>query len=115
MRLFLWVLVLAGLLAGAAWLTRPGIAAFDAHLRARIEQAVAQKDIGADDDPLATIALVGCKLRPSDCFDVIRGGFDVRLEDRAFYSRFQIEGFGNEASCSGAFTKIWCDERLFGG
>lgn len=115
MRPFLWLLVLVGLAAGAAWITRPGVDAFDALLRAEIERNIARKDVGASDDPIATIALVGCKLRPSDCFDVIRSGMEVRVEDRTFYSRFQIRGFGNEAACTGAFTKIWCDKGLFDG
>ena len=113
MRRFLWLLVLVGLVAGAAWVTRPGISAFDALLRAEIERNIAKKDIGSSDDPIATIALVGCKLRPSDCFDVIRGSLDVTVEDRTFYSRFQVKGFGNDTACTGAFTKVWCDKGLF--
>ena len=115
MRLVSWLLVLSAVLAVGAWLTRPGIAAFDALLRAEIEQSIAKKDVGASDDPFATIALLGCKLRPSDCFDVIRSGLDVTVEDRTVYSRFRIKGFGNETTCTGAFTKLWCDDGLFGG
>lgn len=115
MRVFLWLLILVALAAGVAWVTRPGIDAFDALLRDEIERNIAEKDVGASDDPFATIALVGCKLRPSDCFDVVRSGLNVTVEDRTLYSRFHIKGFGNEAACTGAFTMIRCDEGLFGG
>lgn len=113
MHPFLWLVVFVGLVAGAAWATRPGVGDFDALLRAEIERNIAKKDVGGSDDPIATIALVGCKLRPTDCFDVIRSGLDVRVDDRTFYTRFEIKGFGREAICTGAFTKFWCDKELF--
>ncbi|MDW4551326.1 hypothetical protein R5H32_18370 [Defluviimonas sp. D31] len=114
MRLILWLPALAGIAAGAAWLTRPGSEAFDAHLRAGIEHRIATTDIGSEGDPVATIALVGCKLRPSDCFNLLRQSLDVTIEDRALYTRFHVKGLNHTASCTGAFTRIWCREDPLG-
>ncbi|MCW3783357.1 hypothetical protein [Defluviimonas salinarum] len=114
MRLILWLPVLAGIAAGAAWLTRPGSDAFDAHLRAAIERRIATTDVGTGDDPVATIALVGCKLRPSDCFTLLRQSLDVTIEDRVLYTRFHVKGLNHAATCTGAFTRIWCREDPLG-
>ncbi|MEZ5777860.1 MAG: hypothetical protein R3E44_05815 [Paracoccaceae bacterium] len=108
MRVILWVVVLALLVAVIAWLTRPDIRDFDATLKTQVESLVAKTDVGDDGDPVATLALVGCKLRPTDCFDVIRETLDVQMEDRGLYTRFMVKGLGRETTCTGAFTKIWC-------
>jgi hypothetical protein len=95
--MFKWIALLLAVGAGAAWLTKPGESAFDDMLRARLEQQVASADIGTQDDPIAAIALVACKLRPS-------------VEDRVLFTRIRAEGFGKRTLCTGAFTNLWCHE-----
>ena len=112
MRLILWAILLAAVLAVAAWLTRPGIAAFDALLRETIQIRIATTDVDAGGGALETVALVGCKLKPSACFDLIRQSLDVVVEDRTVFTRFSVKGFDRETTCTGAFTKIWCAEPL---
>ena len=63
-------------------------------------------------DALATVALIGCKLKPSTCFEVVRQSIEVTEEDRTLFTRFQVTGFGRETTCSGAFTNIWCEGDL---
>jgi len=108
--MFKWIALILAMGAGAAWLTKPGESAFDDMLRARLEQQVASADIGTQDDPIAAIALVACKLRPSDCFRLVRDGLDVSVEDRVLFTRIRAEGFGKRTLCTGAFTKLWCHE-----
>lgn len=108
MRIVLWGIVLLGIGATAAWLTRPKMDSFDALLKNAIENRIATTDIGAQSDAISTIALVGCKLRPSDCFDLIRNSIEVRMEDRTFYTRFTVTGFGRDATCTGIYTKLIC-------
>lgn len=111
MRIIVALLAIAAILALAAWATRPGEAEFDALLKAAIEQKIATTDVGASgDDALGTIALVGCKLRPTDCVKLIRDSLDVTVEKRAFTTRYKISGLNREATCTGAFTKIWCEK-----
>ena len=43
--MFKWVILLIVLAAGAAWLTKPGVAAFDDMLRARLEHQIATEDV----------------------------------------------------------------------
>lgn len=112
MRLMLWAILLAILLAVAAWFTRPGLAEFDALLRAAIQTRIATTDIDAGGGALETVALVGCKLKPSACFDLIRQSLDVVADDRTFFTRFSVKGLDRETTCTGAFTKIWCARPL---
>lgn len=111
MRVIVAILAVLAILAGAAWATRPGEAEFDALLRQAIEEKIAKTDVGASgDDALGTIALVGCKLRPSDCVRLIRESLDVTVEKGAFTTRYKVLGLKRDATCTGAFTKIWCEK-----
>ncbi|MBC7141581.1 MAG: hypothetical protein H5U18_05430 [Rhodobacteraceae bacterium] len=112
MRLILWAILLAILLAVAAWFTRPGLADFDTLLRETIQTRIATTDVDGGGDALETVALVGCKLKPSACFDLIRQSLDVVAEDRTLFTRFSVKGFDRETTCTGAFTKIWCERPL---
>lgn len=111
MRIFVIVLALLALIALAAWATRPGEPEFDALLKQAIEQKIATTDVGASgDDALGTIALVGCKLRPSDCVKLIRDSLDVTVVKHALYTSYSLKGLRREATCTGAFTKVWCEK-----
>ncbi|WP_413875569.1 hypothetical protein [Albidovulum sp.] len=112
MRLILWAILFALLLGVVAWLTRPGLGALDAMLREAIETKIATTDVDAGGDALATVALIGCKLKPSTCFKAVRESLEVVAEDRTLFTRFAVKGFGREVTCTGAFTKIWCDRPL---
>jgi len=112
MRLILWAILLAVLLGVAAWLTRPGLPEFDSMLRDAIQTKIATTDVDAGGDALSTIALIGCKLKPSGCFNVIRQSLDVVEEDRTLFTRFHVKGLDRETTCTGAFTRIWCARPL---
>ncbi|OYX44137.1 MAG: hypothetical protein B7Z02_07095 [Rhodobacterales bacterium 32-67-9] len=112
MRLIMWAIVLAALLAAAAWATRPGLAEFDALLRGAIQTRIATTDVDAGGGALETVALVGCKLKPSACFDLIRQSLDVAEENLTLYTRFHVKGLDRETTCTGAFTRIWCARPL---
>ena len=112
MRLIGLLAVLALVLAGAAYATRPGLADFDALLKSQIEAKIATTDVGASDDALGTVALIGCKLRPTDCVSLIRQSLDVVEEQHVLYSRFHITASKRDLTCTGAFTKIWCSRPI---
>ena len=115
MRLMVAILAVLAILAGAAMATRPGEGDFDAMLKQAVEHKIATTDISAEsDDPIATIALVGCKLRPSDCVKLLRETLDVTVEKHAFFTRFTVRGLSRETTCTGAFTKIWCERPVMG-
>lgn len=112
MRLVLSALLLAALLGLAAWFTRPGLPEFDAMLRGAIQTKIATTDVDAGGDALATVALIGCKLKPTGCFEIIRQSLDVVEEDRTFFTRFQVKVLNRQTTCTGAFTKIWCERPV---
>ena len=111
MRKLFSLIVLLGFGALLAIATRPGPEAFDRMLRARLAEKVATTDIDAEGDAVATLALIGCKLRPSDCFDTVRALLDVRFEEGLFLTRAEVRGLA-EASCTGAFTRFWCSKDV---
>ena len=108
--MFKWVILLIVLATGTAWLTKPGVAAFDDMLRARLEHQIATEDVGSQEDPVAAIALVACKLRPSGCFKLVREGLEVTVDDRVLYTQIRADGFGTRTVCTGAFTRLWWRE-----
>lgn len=112
MRLILFVVVLAALVAAAAMATRPGRAEFDAMLDAAIRHRVATTDIDASGEALPTLALAACKLRPSDCVRILRDTLDVRFDQGLFVTRATVEGLGRTTTCTGAFTRFVCDRPL---
>ncbi len=113
MRLLLSLIVLLAILGIAAFATRPGPAEFDATLEAAIRDRVANTDVGeGSGDPFAQIALVGCKLRPSDCIRLVRDSLDVTFEDRLFTTRVTVEGLNRTATCTGAFGRFFCKDLL---
>ena len=115
MRLFIGFLVVLVIVAGVAMLTRPGEAAFDAMLKEAVQQKIATTDIGSQgDDAIGTVALIGCKLRPTDCVNLLRDALDVTVKDQALYTSFTVKGLNRETTCTGAFTKIWCRRPVMG-
>lgn len=111
MRLVTFAAALALIAALAAWATRPGPEEFDAMLKAAIADKIASTDIDASGDAIATLALVGCKLRPSDCFQAVRATLDVHFEKRLFTTLAQVRGL-KEATCTGVFTRFYCREDI---
>lgn len=111
MRRILVLLVLAvGILGLAAHLTRPGEAQLSVLIDAAVRERVANTDIDASGDPVATMALAACKLRPSDCSDLVRQALEVRLERRAFTTRAVIKGLGRQTHCIGVFGRFFCEK-----
>ena len=108
MRLIRFLLALLVVVALAAYLTRPGPAAFDAMLDRLIRDRVAQTDIGTGGEALPTLALAACKLRPTDCVALVREALDVRMDEGLFMTRDSVEGLGRMMSCRGAFTRFVC-------
>ncbi len=109
MRLIVGLLVVLALVAGAAFATRPGKAEFDAMVKQGIEHKIATADVGkGDGDTLAQIALIGCKMRPTECVQAILGALDVTVEKRALYTSYKVKSLRRETTCTGAFTKVWC-------
>jgi len=115
MRVMVAILVVLAILAGIAFATRPGKAEFDAMVKQGIEHKIATADVGrGDGDTLAQIALIGCKMRPTECINAILGALDVTVDKRALYTRYTVQSLRRETTCTGAFTRIWCSGDVTG-
>ena len=101
------ILLIVFVLAGA-WLTKPDAADAEATLREEVISAVARQELGEGRGVGGDLALAACKLRPSDCYDLLRSGLDVTFADRTFFVLVEVSGFDRTAACYGAFTRFFC-------
>jgi len=112
MRALGFLIIVLGLAAGAAFMTKPSAADAEAALREQITLAVAKQDLGEGRSTGENLALAACKLRPSDCYDLLRSGMDVIVTDQTFFTKVELDGFNRRATCYGAFTKFVCPGGL---
>ncbi|WP_146586919.1 hypothetical protein [Puniceibacterium confluentis] len=104
LRLFALLMAL-GLLA--AWLTRPHEALAETELRAVILDALATEDIKGK-DAATSLALMGCRLDPGACYDLVRSALDTHYDDRIVYAVVTVSGFSRRARCYGIFATFVC-------
>ena len=103
------LLIGAGLAAAlAAILTKPGPEDVEEALRRALFEKLFTEEIDAGRDMLGNAAIIGCRLDPQACFELLRAGMEVTYEDKVLYSRVTVEGFGRRAECIGAFTRFNC-------
>ena len=105
LKLFLGLAVLAAL---AAFFTRPGPEDVDPALRRALYERLFTEEADIGRDMLGSAAVLGCRLDPQACFEILRTGLDIRYEDRFLYATVEVEGFGRRARCWGAFTRFHC-------
>lgn len=108
MGLIKLLIAVAGLAAVAAFFTRPGPEDVDEALRRALFERLFTTEIDAGRDMLGNAVLIGCRLDPNACFEILRQGLEVGFEDRYLYVRVSVEGFGRRAECWGAFTRFSC-------
>ncbi len=105
MRILIVVIVLV---LGGAWLTKPDEADAEAVLRDQVMIAVARQDLGEGRSTGENLALAACKLRPSDCYDLLRSGLEVSYTDRTLFLRVDVDGYDRRATCFGVYTRFVC-------
>lgn len=94
-----------------AWLTNPSRQDAEAEMRAQLMTALASERLDGK-TAAETAALLGCRINPAACFDLVRAGVELTYEDRHLYSRLDLEGFGRKAKCYGLFTRFICPGGL---
>lgn len=103
------LLIGAGLAAAvAAFLTKPGREDVDEALRRALFERLFTEQIDEGRDMLGNAAIIGCRLDPQGCFELLRAGLEVTYEDKLLFARVTVEGFGRRAECIGAFTRFNC-------
>jgi len=100
------------LAAGAAYVTRPGEESAEAALKDQLMQALDREEISPGRGAGANVALGLCKLKPTDCYQLVRAGIETRFTDHTLFTRFDMAGFGKTAQCIGAFTTFHCPGGL---
>ncbi len=112
MRALGYLVILLALLAGAAFVTKPSEADAEAALREQVMLAVARQELGEGRSTGQNLALAACKLRPNDCYDLLRSGLEVTYSDKTLFLRVDLEGFERRMTCYGAFTRFTCPGGL---
>jgi len=106
-------LIVLGLLAtGAAYVTKPDQTRAEAALKSQLLSALEHQEPGNNRSTASNLALMGCKLQPDGCYDLVRSGIDAQFSDHVVYTRYTITGFGKTADCIGAFTTFICPKGL---
>lgn len=112
MRLIKWSVLILGVLALAAIVTRPDREAAERTLKRHMLLALAREEVGGMSSAAGDLVLAGCKMNPEGCYRLVRGGMETRFESSLFTSRFDVSGFGKVARCHGAFTVFVCPGGL---
>ncbi len=90
-----------------AYLTNPSAADAESALRKELLDAISEERIKGK-TAAESAALLGCRLDPGTCFDLLRSMVDLKIEDRHLYSRLDLDGLGHRATCYGLFTQFVC-------
>jgi len=75
--------------------------------------AVAMSQLQAKDlEPSATVlenaALMGCRLKPDSCYEVLRKLIDIKYEDKSLYAKITISGIGPTNHCYAVANRVFC-------
>ena len=100
--------LLAAIAATAAVLTRPGPDEVEAALREALYRQLFTTEVDTGRDMPGNAAILGCRIGPQLCYDLLRAGLEVTFEDRILFARVSVEGFGRRAVCFGAFGRFAC-------
>lgn len=112
MRFAVRLVLLLLIVAVAAFLTRPGEEKAKTMLRTVILAAVAAADIETAASGADAVVLGLCKLKPNECYDLLRSGIETRFTDKSLFTTFEFRGLGKQGFCIGAFTTFLCPGGL---
>ena len=108
MRLLGYVFLILLIAGGAAWTMKPTEEDAEALLQNQVMARVATEQVGEGRDVASNVALAACKLRPDDCYDLLRSGMDVTYTDQTFWLRVDVEGMDRRVTCYGVFERFFC-------
>ncbi len=77
-----------------------------------ILEAINRQDISLEKSAAGNALLLGCKLRPSDCLNLLRSQLTTQYDDYKVFSTYAAQGLGHKAWCIGAFTTLTCPGGL---
>ena len=102
------LVLLLAVVAGVAYSTKPGEAEAEDTLREQLILAVAKAELGEGRSAGQNMALAVCKMRPSDCYEIVRPEIATVYSDFVLFSRITLDGLGQTATCYGLFTTFIC-------
>lgn len=107
------IVTLLGLLAVAAFFTKPSEGEVDRLLRERLAAEI-ESGAGVDaDNSGGQLLLTLCKSNRAACVDLLRQFVSLGVEDELFYTRIEAQWPGRDkVTCIGALTRVMCPAIL---
>lgn len=105
-------LLLALILAGAAFLTRPTEVQVGAKVEARLRAAIEAGQARAGADPAQVLLFAACQANAEACADLIGAMVRIRYTDLRLFARVEIDGLARTRTCYAAFTRLICPGGL---
>ena len=97
-----------GALAVLAHLTRPTRAHFELMLEDAVRSRIAATEQEQTDDVGHAFVLAGCKLRTSQCVQLLMASMQVEVQRGLLTTSLNYEGLKRRGHCIGAFGRFWC-------
>ena len=105
--MFRFIILLVALGLFGAWLTRPDEDRAEAMMRETVMATLVTESAEGKDAVMSAV-LLGCRLEPDGCYDLLRSQLDTRYERNLFHSEFTVSGFDRRATCYGVFATFVC-------
>ncbi len=108
MRLLIAAIAALIAVAVAAHLTRPTRADFERMVDAAVRARIAATELEQADDIGNAFVLAGCKLRTTQCVELLMATVHVDIQQGILTSSLEYEGLKRRGRCIGAFHRFWC-------
>jgi hypothetical protein len=92
----------------AAHMTRPTRADFEQMVEDAVRSRIAATELEQTDDIGNAFVLAGCKLRTTQCVDLLMATVHVDIQRGLLTTSLDYEGLKRRGHCIGAFGRFWC-------
>ncbi len=111
MRFLAFLVVLAAIVAGVAYVTKPDERKAERALKDALLLALAKEELEGKTGA-QKLALTLCRTSPNECYDLVRAGIETEFTEKPLYVQLEVAGYDHRATCYGAFTQYFCPGGL---
>jgi len=106
-----WLKMAATLVLAAAmvlYITKPSPDDVETYVHSVALSQLEAADLKPSAGAAANVALMGCKLDPTTCYDVFRRLIDIQYDDKLLYANVTITGLGPANHCRAILKRVYC-------
>jgi hypothetical protein len=104
--------LLSAVLLLSLFVAKPSRDDFDRELAAMLREAIGSTTRDQGKDVLSNLAVVGCKMRPADCSEILMRTYSISSRDYIFVTRHDVTGPGALISCVGLLKQFICNASI---